>query len=243
MHNDSSLLVLFLSSALTAFSASGSDRARSEQPVSEQTQESPAPVKETIVVTASRSEQSAETVPVTVTVMTTEELETTPAVAIDDVIRGIPGVNLPALAATEQYHTNNVVSLRGVGGNRTLVMVDGLPINNPFRSFVEWSRVPVESLERVEIVRGGSSSLFGNYALSGAIHLITRPVDASRLELRALYGMYDTRRAHLSLSDVPDPKLRWMLDLGGHHSDSGGFASLERRSPIGPGAVSYTLPA
>src|SRR5262249_58738360 len=61
----------------------------------------------------------------------------------------------------------------GGGGSRTTVLVDGVPLNDPFGGWVYWSRVPEASIERVETARGGSSSLYGTDALGGVVQIIT----------------------------------------------------------------------
>ena len=60
------------------------------------------------------------------------------------------------------------------GASRTLVVADGVPLNDPFGAWVYWDRVPVAALQRVDVIRGGSSDLHGNDALGGVIRLSTR---------------------------------------------------------------------
>ena len=149
---------------------------------------------ETIVVTASRAEQELGQVTSSVSVLTGDELRSSPAVTLDDTLRRVPGFSLFRRNSSMVAHpTSQGVSLRGIGPSgvsRTLVLLDGLPLNDPFGGWIYWGRVGRESLERIEVVRGGGSSLWGNSALGGVIHLVTaEPSDpGSSLRLSALGG-------------------------------------------------------
>ena len=68
--------------------------------------------------------------------------------------------------------------MRGVGPSgvsRTLVLIDDVPFNDPFGGWVYWSRIPMASVERVEMIEGTNSSVYGNYALGGVINIVTTP--------------------------------------------------------------------
>ena len=74
--------------------------------------------------------------------------------------------------------TGQQTKLRGVTNSKVLVLVDGIPVHDPFYSTTQWFKVPLSSIERVEIVRGGSSSLWGNLAVAGVVNIITKkPLD------------------------------------------------------------------
>lgn len=105
------------------------------------------------------------------------ELESRPGLNLDDRLRDVPGFSLfrrsPSLAT---HPTAQGVSLRGIGSSgasRTLVLFDNLPANDPFGGWVYWSRFNPEALDRVEVSRTASSSLFGDRAMGGAITIFT----------------------------------------------------------------------
>lgn len=147
-----------------------------------------------VVVTATRREIPVEEAPASVTVIERDEIQSSPAEKVDDILRNVPGM------VVESHHgldtpPRRSVSLRGVGPEqaRTLILVDGIPINNMNNGWVEWSRIPKDDIERIEIVRGPASSLYGSNALGGVINIITRrPVKPSRTVLRFTYGSWDT---------------------------------------------------
>ncbi len=135
-----------------------------------------------IVVTATRSTQDAADIAANVTIVDRETIESSAAVRVDHLLRKIPGFSLlRQQSSIVSGQTIQGVSLRGVGQSatsRTLVLLDGIPLNDPFGNFIIWSRVPFESIERIEVVRGGGSGIWGNLALGGVIQIITeRPTE------------------------------------------------------------------
>ena len=118
----------------------------------------PAGVSETVTVTATRSEQRTGDVPASVSVLGREEIRQSPAVVADDVLRQVPTFSLFRRTSSLSSHpTAQGVSLRGIGPSgvsRTLVLLDGVPFNDPFGGWVYWTRVPLESVDRIEVVDG-----------------------------------------------------------------------------------------
>src|SRR4029453_13412838 len=148
----------------------------------------PATLSETVTVTASRVEQRLRDVPASVNVMTQEDIRRSPAVPAADVLRQIPTFSLFRRTSSLASHpTAQGVSLRGIGPSgvsRTLVLLDGVPFNDPFGGWVYWSRLPLESAERIEVVDSSSSSLYGNYAMGGVINVVTNPPEKRTLQLK-----------------------------------------------------------
>ena len=134
---------------------------------------------ETVVVTATRTPTPIGDVPLSVTVVSLREIRASAGQELDDILRTTPGVDLMGYAADSQHPTSNSLGMRGLGGgaqgiSRALVLVDGIPINDPFFGYVQWSRAPLDNIDRVEVVRGGGSPLWGNYAEGGVINIVTR---------------------------------------------------------------------
>ena len=87
------------------------------------------------------------------------------------------------------------MTLRGVSGSgasRTLVLADGVPLNDPFGSWVYWNRVPQAAVERVEIVRGATGDLYGADALGGVVQVLTFAPGRTRLRTTVDGGSHDT---------------------------------------------------
>lgn len=155
---------------------------------------------EEVVVSATRREVTVADAPAYVTVITSEEIQHSPAEKVEDILRLVPGVMVQSHWGLDTP-PRRVVSLRGVGPeqSRTLILIDGVPVNNPNNNWVEWSKIPKENIERVEIVRGPTSSLYGSSALGGVINIVTsKPEKRSETVLSFSYGNNDTYRTRVS---------------------------------------------
>jgi outer membrane receptor protein involved in Fe transport len=179
---------------------------------------------EPVVVTAGRVEQRPEDAPLNVTVLTEKEIKSSAAQTLDDLLRQVPGFSLFRRSSSLVTHpTTQGVSLRGIGpsgASRALVLLDGVPLNDPFGGWVYWNKVPLQGVERIEVVRGGGSSLWGNYALGGVINIITRKPEERALFFEGSYGNYDTKNLDLVLSGIKGPV---GIVLEGNVFDTGGF--------------------
>lgn len=152
---------------------------------------------DSVVVTATRG---AERLPsaASSTVLTSAELSNMAAGALDDALRSTPGFTLFRRSSSRVANpTTQGVTLRGVSGSgssRTLVLADGVPLNDPFGSWVYWNRIPLAAVDRVEVVRGATGDLYGAGALGGVVQLLT--VQPNRTRARATFdgGSHDTFR-------------------------------------------------
>lgn len=187
---------------------------------------------ETVVVTATRSERDIADVPESISVIDARSIAETPAQALDDVLRRSPSVDLPSAASYQVHPTANSISMRGLGGIRALVLLDGVPINDPFFGYMQWSRVPLELVDQVEIVRGGAATLWGNYAMGGVINVRTRQASETGFAFQGGGGSYGTYRANAFGSWVASDAARFALTAGQNHTD--GFMQIgpEERGPI-----------
>ena len=188
-----------------------------------------------MVVSAGRVEQRLSDVPTHTTVLTREDIEASAAQTVDDLLREVPGFSLFRRSSSLVANpTTQGVSLRGIGPSgvsRTLVLLDGVPLNDPFGGWVYWSKVPLESIERIEVVRGGGSALYGNYALGGVINIITRKPQSTGLQGTLEGGTHDTVHANLQADAVTGPLA---LALQGDVFSTGGFpiVKADQRGPV-----------
>jgi outer membrane receptor protein involved in Fe transport len=205
----------------------------------------------TVVVTASRTPQTPENVPASVRLLDTAMLRQTPAVTLDGALRSVPGFSL--FRRSDSFTANPTaqgVSLRGLGpsgASRSLILLDGVPLNDPFGGWVAWTKVPRETLSHAEIVPGGGSTAWGNAALGGVVQLFTplrtdmtvidRPpqpigwASTGSLRFNALLGDYGTRSAELG---VVIPTRGGAVQLLGRDFSTDGFSLVapERRGPV-----------
>lgn len=161
----------------------------------------PEPLSETVTITATRTETRLSDVAGSLLILSSGDVSTTAAVTLDDALRQVPGFTLFRRTGSRAANpTTQGVSLRGVGASgasRALVLADGIPLNDPFGGWVYWGRVPREAVERIEVLRGGASSLYGSSALGGVVNIITRRPTASAFSLETSYGNEATPEASL----------------------------------------------
>jgi len=165
----------------------------------------PAAVLETVTVTPARTAQKIADIPASVDVVTSEEFKDSPAIIADDTLRQVASFSLfRRTSAIAAQPTTQGVSLRGIGPSgqsRTLVLLDGIPFNDPFGGWVYWTRVPMESVERVEISESPSSSVYGNMGMGGVINIITSRASDRTLELKPQYGSDNSPKFDFFASD------------------------------------------
>jgi outer membrane receptor protein involved in Fe transport len=185
---------------------------------------------ETILVTATRSARTLSELPVSATVIGEEEIEAAPVRSVDDLLRAIPGVTPSVVSSSGSTPNNQRFSMHGLGGTRALVLLDGIPLHDPYSGIVQWQNVPLQSLRQIEVVRGGNASLFGNFALGGTVNLITRPIEDSRAAVDASYGSGMSGRAAVTADYVANDTLS--LRLSHHQRNSDGFIRVPDPGPV-----------
>jgi outer membrane receptor protein involved in Fe transport len=151
---------------------------------------------EALTVSATRTEMRLADTPGSTVLLSNTDMASTPALRVDDVLRQVPGFSLFRRSDSRVANASNQgVSLRGLGGSassRALVLEDGFPIVDAFGGWIYWDRIPRESIQNVEVFRGGASNLYGSDALGGVIQFITRQPSAPTLVLETSYGSENT---------------------------------------------------
>jgi iron complex outermembrane recepter protein len=155
-----------------------------------------------VVVTATKTLRNLLEVPARISVIKTDLIESTPAMQVDDILRFIPGLNVNR--TTGIYSQRPMITLRGLSGDeqsRTLVLMNGVPINTSDEGGVNWNRINQYDVERIEVFKGPGSSLYGNNAMGGVINIITKkPVKPQEIYGGVSYGTFNTVRQDLNVS-------------------------------------------
>jgi len=165
-----------------------------------------------VVVTATKQERLAKDTPAAVTVITSEDIEKSGASTVAEAIKGIPGVTVYDL-----YGVSSDVVLRGnyhAGHSYgyTLVLVDGMPMVSPDTGRVYWDMIPLSNVERIEVVMGPGSALWGGNAVGGTINIITRePSKEPVAKVSTKFGEYGIK--HHSFYGQIMGKEGWTKDL------------------------------
>ncbi|RMF58196.1 MAG: hypothetical protein D6748_09395 [Calditrichaeota bacterium] len=150
---------------------------------------------EEVLVTAARKEQTAQMAPASVVILRATDLESRPIHTFDQVVEAIPGVSIFRSAGTsvQSLSIRGSSDVAGGGvGNRVLLLVDGRPALTSDAGGAYWSLIPTNFIERVEVVKGAFSSLYGSTAMGGVINVITRrPSYQSLTHISMKYGFYE----------------------------------------------------
>jgi outer membrane receptor protein involved in Fe transport len=198
-------------------------------------------VLEPVTVSATRDPEAISDVPYTVEVVPAEAFADTSSLTVDDALRASADFSLfrrnDSMTANP---TSQGVSLRGLGpsgASRSLVLLDGVPLNDPFGGWVPWSLVPVDSLAGAEIVPGGGASAWGNTALAGVIQLFSAEPHAGSGDADVRVGDFNTRSAYLVQAVALGPGT---LELSGDDftTDGTNLVAPADRGPVDVDAAS-----
>jgi outer membrane receptor protein involved in Fe transport len=155
----------------------------------------PAAFHDRVTVTASRRPEALGETASSVLVLSSSDLKTTAGLGLDDALRQVPGFTLfrrtPSRGANPTTQGATLRGLAGSGASRALVLEDGVPLNDPFGGWIYWGRVPRVAVERLEVLRGGASDLYGSSALAGVVQVLRVSSETPRLEGEFTTGEQD----------------------------------------------------
>jgi len=177
---------------------------------------------EPIVVTATRTEKSLEDVPAAVSVVTSKDIESRNIQRVDEAINALPGVFNETRAPLDQLGD---IMIRGIQGQqRNLVLLDGEPLNQPFAGLVNWNSLNPLDIERIEVVRGPFSSLWGGDAMGGVINIITKTPQEREVTIQSGYGSFNTWNEYGSYGDKLYDRLSVFASFG--YRQTGGYPNI-----------------
>jgi outer membrane receptor protein involved in Fe transport len=194
-----------------------------------------------VTVSATRDPEPVSEVPYTVEVVPAEAFSESSSLTVDDALRASADFSLfrrnDSMTANP---TSQGVSLRGLGpsgASRSLVLLDGVPLNDPFGGWVPWSLVPVDSLASAEIVPGGGASAWGNTALAGVIQLFSAQPPAGAGDAVVRISDFDIRSADVAQALALGPGT---LELRGDDfaTDGTNLVAQGERGPVDIDAAS-----
>lgn len=181
-----------------------------------------------VSIFASRSHLKRENVPQSVSVIEAKDIAISPYTNVEDIIRNIAGVHNFRHSG---MHKNGIVSpinMRGVGKNRVLILVDGVPQNDNFNNaiaWVAWGHIPKEAIERIEILRGPASALYGSEGLGGVVNIITKnPGEKPDASVQAKVGNASTFGGDVFYSQQIN---KFGFLLSGGYEETDGFYMVE----------------
>jgi outer membrane receptor protein involved in Fe transport len=187
-----------------------------------------------VIISATRTPIEASKTTSTVNVLAPEQVRQSPARESQDLLREVAAVELPRTSSLVGG-TAQIVSIRGVDEGRTAVLADGIPINDAWGEWIDWGRIPKAMLDRVEVVEGGTSHLYGNGAMGGSISFFTRPLAPGATDLQVDGGNRGAKHAFVG-GGIP---LIGALtaNVSGDYQEKGGYVLT--RDPL-PGSLDTT---
>ena len=134
-------------------------------------QDSPEDDRLTILITASRLAETVDETLAPVTVITRKEIEEKQATTVEEVLRAVPGITFGNNGGVGKLTS---LFLRGTNSNHVLVLIDGVKVGNATSGTTPFQHLPLDQIEKIEVVRGPRSSLYGSEAIGGVIQIFTR---------------------------------------------------------------------
>ena len=215
----------FLAAALTALSVAGTGVA-AEEPTE----------LDPVVVTATRTPEPEGQTLASVTVIDRAEIERRQALSVPDLLRGVAGVTVVQSGGPGQPSS---LLVRGTDADQVLVLIDGVKVGSATLGSVQLENLPIAEIERIELVRGPRSSLYGSEAIGGVIQIFTRKGGGALTPRVSLGGgSYGTASGSLGVSGGGD---RGWFNLGGSLERTDGFNACDGRPYPFAGCGVYEL--
>ncbi|MDY6853178.1 MAG: TonB-dependent receptor [Thermodesulfobacteriota bacterium] len=196
---------------------------------------------ENIVVTATKTEKKIEDAPGSVTLVSKEEIERRNIKTVDEALSELKGIFVKRNKGL--MDSTGSVRLRGFKGDHyTLILLDGQPLNDAYTGGLEWGALPIGSIERIDVIRGTASALYGGNAMGGVINIITKTPEESESTASIGYGTHGTRRYHLSAGNRFSDKLSLRIGYEEESTDGYETTPVLRTISDGEGTVSGGYP-
>jgi vitamin B12 transporter len=178
-----------------------------------------------VVVTGTRVPTAVETTPTSVSVITHDQIAAQQATTVADVLRSQSGVEV---ARTGQPGQQTSVFMRGANYDNTLVLIDGIRVNSGFNNAFDFANLPVDNIERIEVLRGPLSTLYGSEALGGVINIVTRKhADTPTGSVTVEGGSYDSLHSRVEFVEPIKTRDAGTLTLAG----DGGYFTTDNARP------------
>jgi iron complex outermembrane receptor protein len=194
-----------------------------------------------VVVAATKTEQNIEDAPGSITVISKEDMELRSIKTVDEALSELAGVFVKRTKGL--MDSTSSLHLRGFNSDRyTLILMDGMPMNDAYTGGVEWGMLPVGNIEKIEVVRGAASALYGGNAMGGVINIITKSPEELEVTATAGYGTNNTRRYRLGAGSRITDKLS--LRAGYEEESTDGYVTtpVVRTIKNGDGTIAGGYP-
>jgi vitamin B12 transporter len=173
------------------------------------------------VVTASNSEQTQRTVTANMSVITREQIEARQYKTVPEALNSLPGISTYSNGG---LGTSTTVYMRGESSQRILVLLDGIPLNDPMNvSGAHFQNLLIENIERIEVIKGAQSGIWGSGAVAGVINIITKK-GGDRVSVAFEKGTHNSQKLSATLG-AGNEQTDFMVSFNNLKSD--GFSAVK----------------
>ena len=189
-----------------------------------------------MVVTATKTMKQLQEVPSSVSVVTAQDIAERNVSSVQEAMQYLPGVYMNPTA-------QGGLQMRGFGDNKILILVDGQQMNTTYDGTANLSALPVESIARIEVLRGAASSIYGGYAVGGVINIITKEAEDRKFSGSSVNssGSNDTKKRSLVVNGKVD-KFSWGLGYEKRESEGYDGYYVTKSAKDGVGDIPANLP-
>ncbi|OIN25266.1 TonB-dependent receptor domain-containing protein [Vibrio barjaei] len=191
---------------------------------------------ETMVVTANRVEQQLKDVLAPIEVVDREQIDAIQAKSVSEILRRLPGVQIANQGGIGQ---NAELYIRGRSSKNTLVLINGVRIGSATTGAANLSAIPLDGVQRIEIIRGARAAVYGSDAVSGVVNIITTNKNGSPSRVKAGAGSFGSYNLGGTLS-LGDAENGWLNLTATHQSSNGYNVQPTSTNPIDADDDGYT---
>lgn len=186
----------------------------------------PAAVMEQEVTITATTEEHPTSKPVRINVIPVKKIETAPVESVPALLDYVSGVNLENTFGI--FSSKAIVSMRGLPANdqsRTLILLDGIPVNKTDEGSVNWNMINKNDIEKIRVIKGPGPAMYGSGAMGGVIEIISKkPIEKLSGDVSAEYGTYNTLSLNMNASGILSDSSKknrfyWNLNVFGRQSD------------------------
>ena len=189
----------------------------------------------TVVITATRTPQSIDDTLAPVTVITREDIERLQAQSVQDLLRGQVGIHMDNSGGAGKQ---TAIRIRGAESDHILVLIDGARVGSVTLGTTAFQHLPIEQIERIEIVRGPRSGLYGSDAMAGIFHIFTRKAATTKLSPYASIHSESDKTYRHALG-ISGRSTRAWFNINANHAETEGFNACNGK-PFPNGAGCFT---
>ena len=176
----------------------------------------------TYVVTATRNKQEVSMIPARVDVIDEERIKSQSASNTDNYLQSVSGIYVNRSGGI--FSRNASVSLRGLSSSaRTLILLDGVPLNHASGGTINWHMIPVQDIRKIEIIKGPASAIYGMHAMGGVINILTNsPESGLGAEAEFGFGNFNTSAHRITVSNLHEfnkKNLYWSFNVSNKKGD------------------------